>query len=1859
MNKKLIILLTFLLIPLGLEAQRFGELWAEAQRLAALQPQKSIAAYDRLMAQADAAGDYGALLQAGMERRWVTMDWTADSLAPYAEGLRRREADVRATDAVRSAVYSTLLCSLGQDMAADGTPYGRLALAHPQRLATTKVRGRSTSLSRWFHHDLLHRIGFALGDFRTLHQYYARHGNRPAAFLTALEMLKQQAPVDMSGPEGSAYLHRIDSLAHTYADLDIAAEAAILHFQLAKDHHLLSDSLLLAEAERAISRWHGYPRIAILKNDVARMTRSSITLKRGEALWQSGQSHKIALEHQNVDRLKLRIRRMADKDVRSYEDDDLDAALRRSHRCWSHTFPMTNTNRLLHFTDSVTLPPLSPGMYFLEMETRPRTEKDHCVFFVSDVRLMALPQAGDTLRLAVVSAANSQPIAGATVRLDDGRPIPMDAHGEAFLTHYSDSINLYVDTPEGSYLPPIDIEYLYEYEQDESDTARTNIFLDCAIYRPGQTLHAAFTLHRINHMATQAIAGKRVTVYLLNHQREKIDSVAVTTDSFGTGKATFTLPAITLNGTYYLSVEGQTKAFTIEEYKRPSFSVSIAPLKTRYAVGDTVTLSGKATTFMGEPVRGARVVFTLPYLDLEATDTVFTQADGRFFIPMRLDREAASQMWGNLKAFQVAGTVTDDAGEQQSFAYILRADSKRVRLVFTTDGGEMVERHRLPKTGFRLLNAEHEALQGDVRYWFKGQEHEVRTVKTDTTFLLPVTGGMKSGAYELIGACEGDTARYSFVLFDRRETRPCMDTDGWFYADRDDFGGGDSAAVTVSIGTSRRNIHVLYSVCAADRTLENGTLELSDTIINRTFLYRPEYGDGIRVSYAYYVDGRFVSFSKVICRLAPDKELKLAWQTFRDRLVPGSKETWQLGITDSDGKPVTAQLMATMYDRSLDQLRRNDWQMILANYLSLPQNSWGAVEEMIPNTLDMDIEAKEKSYSYPQLYTGQQTGLRIKVSGTVTSADNGEPVIGVMVLSKEKGGLGTTTDINGHYELETFYGATLLYSYIGMGRVEKEVHSSKIDVTMQESGSSLSEVVVVGYGTQKKASFTGSVQTALSGRAAGYRIRGVSSLYGSRALSENVLAQSDESASSPSITLQLSDEETRKLAGMPMRENLSELAFFYPDLVSNDCGEVALNFTLPESVTSWQLMALAHTRDMRHGMMRSEVVVRKQFMVQPNMPRFVRTGDKATISARIFNVTGRTVSGGATLLLLNPENEHTIYTETRPFRVVNDSTGVITFSYSPKSGDPSLLICKIIATDGHVSDGEQHYLPVLENKELVTRTQPFTLLDTGTVEMDISHLFPAHSEHRGDYPRLTVEYAEHPAVMMMDALHEYSHPVDGCAICQSVAYYALKLGSHIVNSSAEMQKAVEEYCSLPDSSVEKQSSLQLNEDLKTLLLAESPWTVTAKTEAERKQRLAEFLLTNGVKQREQALIEQLQSLQQEDGSWAWFKGMRGSRYVTEVVLEQLVRLNKIVGPQRATRTMIDAGFKYLGKGESDLEQLYLLALDGQADWRNISRKERKLLRSLQRNASAYDIYGIAQSAVLLYYYGQKEEAHQLVEGLKQYTVMDRMKGRYYDTHRARYSWLDYRIPSQVAAIEAINLVTPDDSLTISQMQQWLLQEKRSQYWLTSVNSANAIYAFFINRQPTIFNGKPARISVDGNSLQEPLSKGFLGYQKHSMSADLHHRVSIDKSTQGTSWGAVYAQFIQPSDEIETTQGDLQVKRDIIPLQPGPLNVGDKVKVRIAITSSRDLDFVQIVDKRAACMEPVDKHSGYRGGYYCDVKDDRTVYFIDMLPKGTRIIEQVYYLNRSGSYQMGTVTAQCAYAPEYVATAHTSRFNVMP
>ena len=369
-----------------------------------------------------------------------------------------------------------------------------------------------------------------------------------------------------------------------------------------------------------------------------------------------------------------------------------------------------------------------------------------------------------------------------------------------------------------------------------------------------------------------------------------------------------------------------------------------------------------------------------------------------------------------------------------------------------------------------------------------------------------------------------------------------------------------------------------------------------------------------------------------------------------------------------------------------------------------------------------------------------------------------------------------------------------------MQSVVRKVYGSRLDMTMKENSDQLQEIVVTGYSSVKKESLTGSMIV----------VKNIPSLYGSRAPISPMYIPEERTSS----TLTLSPEELQHLTNLPIRKNFTELAFFYPNLMSDTEGNVTLNFTLPESVTSWQFMGLAHTQDIKYGLIRSSILARKHLMVQTNLPRFIRLGDKASMSAKIFNVTDKNIDGKATLILLNAENEKVIHTETQAFQLKSDSTQVVKFSYTPAMNNaPSLLVCKVIVTDGKVSDGEQHYLPVLDNKELITQAIPFTLVGNEKLTFHPHQFFPTNSEHKGIYPCLRVEYTKYPETMIIDALHAYTHPVDGCAICQAMAYYTTRLGH-------ELAKAHPSLFEVRDSMERKHltSNLEKNEELKSLSL---------------------------------------------------------------------------------------------------------------------------------------------------------------------------------------------------------------------------------------------------------------------------------------------------------------------------------------------------------------------------------------------------------------------------------------------------------
>ena len=533
---------------------------------------------------------------------------------------------------------------------------------------------------------------------------------------------------------------------------------------------------------------------------------------------------------------------------------------------------------------------------------------------------------------------------------------------------------------------------------------------------------------------------------------------------------------------------------------------------------------------------------------------------------------------------------------------------------------------------------------------------------------------------------------------------------------------------------------------------------------------------------------------------------------------------------------------------------------------------------------------------------------------------------------------------------------------------------------------------------------------------------------------------------------------------------------------------------------------------------------------------------------------------------------------------------------------------------------------------------------------------------------------------MIQALPTVGKPIDENAVSQAASYYANSIGKYLIDLQPKAKTAFELWKKESGSETSLMSALEKNQELKDIVLNETPWVLDADRETEQKERLIDFFDENTMNNRLSSALAKLQQLQRSDGSWSWWPDMPGSFYMTVTISEMLVRLNALTGTKPETRQMLDGAFRFMGEEVKDivkemkkekwksfpslktLQWLYLCSLDGRELPSDVKAANNYLMPLLKKDIRNQSIYEKATTAVIL----SKTEpklCKDYVKSLKEYTVYREEMGRYYDTKRAGYSWFDYKIPTQTMAIEAIQRITPEDTQCITEMQRWLLQSKRTQAWDTPINSVNAVYAFLWqqgeqNISPLSLDKENAAIKVDAQSLATPNATAALGYVKTVLPDAKAKLLSVDKSSDGVSWGAVYAQFTQATKNIADQGSGLKVKREIITADgKTELKVGDRIKIRITINADRDYDFVQVIDRRAACLEPVVQLSGYRNGAYCTPRDYTTNFYFDMFRKGEHVVETEYFIDREGTYETGTCTVGCAYAPEFRATTSSMTFKV--
>ena len=1853
MKKIFFALIALMTFPFNLSGQTptYKSLWKQVETAQEQDlPQTEQKVLTQIEQKALAEQAYGQLLKAELQRARSVCSVAPDSLKPAVERLKQRVVEVEGDVPLQAIYYCVLGYIYQQNSWLDedrhkeiGLDYYRLAMAHPAELAQVKATDYEPFVvkerdSQYFDHNLLSLISRHTQTYGPLCDYYEHTDNRPATLLAKLWQMDSEWPEEMEPFDNSPYLQRLDALIDKYQDLPECGEAVIKRYKFME---LKTDATPQQKWEylnEALQRWGKWKGINTLRNSLNAMTTTQYNYNGEEALLIPQRELMLKMNNlRNINSLTLKLYRIkADGETNlsvNYEDGykkvkPLLTALPELTR--TKSFDERPPYEL--FEDSIALPPLPVGIYMVEMESQPTSQVSRQVIYVSDVRIMILNEPGNKSRIVMVNATTGQPVGGGTVKVTQGygndlktTMLTSDAKGECTLQRDEREQNLRLRpyTATDNYCPPTNLWGKYNFDGDIVQKERTVIFIDRAIYRPGQTVQAAAVVYSlVNGIDHKVMSDKVVTFELEDANGETVGEQMVITDRFGTATTQFTLPAQGLTGRYRLSVNDQILNFRVEEYKRPTFEVDIPQVKEDYRDGDTLTVHATARSYAGVPVQGATVKYKVVrrhaywwwgysrYWDagvvgsssdekVMAVGEMETDDQGQFAVdvPMVLPKTKYPMFY----QFVLTADVTDQAGESHQGQLSLPLGNRETAL--SAELNEKVLIEKPSKMTLHLRNAAGADIDAQVRYRIENENGTAvtkwLTADTNTPTDLPK---LKSGSYKLhaetIGAAYStDPLEMAFTMFSLDDKRPAADTREWFFSSGTTF-PSDGSPVTVQVGSSDKNVYVVYSLFAGHKELERGTAKLSNELINRKLKYKDEYGNGLCLSYAWMKDGKMHSSNFGISRPMPDKQLKLKWQTFRDRLTPGQQEEWTLSITDANGERLdkAAQFMATLYDKSLDQLADpRPWNLMPYTWNPLPSTGWG-----------------ESFRSLRLFFYGQSRNL-----------------------------WETPYELNfSHFDTDVFPN---YYRSIRVRGASKRLMGAGLPVPQR--------AVVANDAMIDMKEFTGmdveTVDEALQGRIAGLDI----------------------------VHYKLQDlgGEGQQPAEMQLRENLQETAFFMPQLLADSAGIVKMKFTLPESLTTWHFLGVAHTEDMMYGQMEGEAVASKDVMIQPNMPRFLRQGDEGTISARIINMSDQSLSGTATLQLLDPETEQVLMEQKQQVSLKENSTSSVSFTVNPSSpqlSQHSLLIARASIGTPKQSDGEQHYLAVLPNTERVTVTVPFTQIAPGTKTIDLKRLIPVDDPQA----KLTVEYTNNPAWLMIQALPTVGHPNDDCAVCQATSLYANSIGRHILQQNPTAKHVFEQWKQEDATLSSLQSSLQKDQELKDLLLNETPWVMDADREEEQKQRLADFFDANTIDQRLSSAIDKLKKLQNYDGSWSWWPGMKGSAYMTTAISEILVRLNVLTSQQDETKGMLNKAFDFMGddivelvdemkKAEKRgvkpyfpshraLQWLYICALDGRKLPAKVNEANAYLIKLLKKDIKNQTILEKALSAIIL-----KDKNY--IKSLKEWTVYKEDMGRYYDTQRASYSWRDYKIPTQVAAIEALKRLTPQDTVTIAEMQRWLLQQKRTQAWDTPLNSVDAIYAFLDGNSQALAPQPKTVLAIDGKPLSTSAATAGIGYVKTAQSYNGQKAFTAEKTSTGTSWGAVYAQFTQPSKDIADQASGLSVKREVmmngqvvnLNAPSFTLKVGDRITVRLTIEADRDYDFVQLVDKRAACMEPVKQLSGYdwRGGYYCAPKDNSTSYFFDLLSKGRHIITTEYYIDRAGTYETGSCTVQCAYSPEFRGT----------
>ena len=1817
MKRNIITLLITVFAMLQATAQTYDNLWKQADIIAQKdQPKSEIGVMKKIISKATAAKDYGQLLAAEIRQAILWREISPDSLTP---NVKRMETEaLKAKDPVLKAVRYAVLGKVYREVnGKKSEEFFKKALEQPELLARNASTGYVPLTLKGvdgssFNNDLLHLIGFEADSkeaYLLMYTYYNKVENRGAACLCAYKLIEKYRQDDVREVKKSKYLQTIDSLIHVYQDIPEAGELAVEHFRFMEGATDAKPLDKLNYINYALNRWGGWSRMNVLRNAQKRLTEPMFQVQDMPLVLRPSEKKWVHLNVRNLQNLNIRLSRLnitADNEYDAQNEATYKMLLKKTTKLHQKDFSRNYYGRPDYETvkDSIEIGGNLPlGAYLMEVTSdNTGIAPQRQLFYVSNLAVMIQQLPDDRHRYVVVNATDGQPVPGAKIVLYDRNyddktgkfkrlihaRMTTDAQGEAYFKNVDGKVLIYTSTDKFAPAKDIFLSRARYYEKKDDET-KYQLFTDRAIYRPGQKVHATAVSYIVKKGLDASVPGKSMELkfILRDANWKQMAEQKATTDEYGTASVDFELPQGGQTGMYHVSVNNRANSsFRVEEYKRPTFEITFPKVNEKYNWGDTVVVKASAKTYAGVPVQGAKVEYQVTRRNqlwwwgagsagqLVKTDSCVTREDGTFDVEIPLEASLSGK----------------DEADMSDFMRIARFFNFEVSAIVTDISGESHE-------GVMSLPLGTKPTILTVNLPKRIEADSLKTV----TFAYRNASGMPI------------SSRLKYRI-DKGEWK---DAEANAPVSIKEYASSSASSSLVW----KSGVHQLEAICGQDTLQQKFTLfSIKDThpVEPTTEWYYqtaktfPRDGKPVYIQVGSSENGAHIVYSII----AGNKLLE--------------KGAWELG--DS---------IVTLPFTYKEEYASG----IVLNYSFVKQGKCYTRVMSIARPLpEKKLNIAWKTFRN-RLTPGQKEEWTLKIT-----TPDGKPAKAQLMSVLYDKSLDQIVPHSWNFSLGFYqslpncywkHNLTFRSSYLNGVYPTKYYDEKQLDVDKFDGkffsyyaymqAVELSKLERSSGGTVESVRIQKDELVQEEGRVMKTRGSNII-LVAAAAPSANKVFDVVEEM--PQFAGGSGSDAGQFLDKVQVRENMDETAFFYPALESDNNGNVAIRFTLPESVTTWKFMGLAHDKVMRNGLLVDEAVAQKTVMVQPNMPRFLREGDKATIVAKLSNTSDKKVSGNARMQIIDPETNKVVWQKTQNYSI--DAEGSATISFDVQGLKEGIYINKVVAAGNGYSDGEQHYLPVLSNRELVVNTLPITLHQLGEQSFDLSRLFlnkEGKQAKEAENAKVTVEYTNNPSWLMIKALPSISNPDEEDVISLMSAIYANTITTHI-------QKHL---------SLEKQPEQNLSQE--TIRL--------------------------------QNQVEKLKKLQNADGSFSWWKGMKGSRYMTTSVAEMMVRLNAVAGVQKSTAKMLTSAIDYLSwqttqevremkkqeekkqkvsPSEQALHYLYILSMDGRKMKQNQEADKSYLLEKMSKMTGDFTIYGKARAAVVLAKNSQqnaayRETAGEYLQSVNEYAVYREEMGRYYDTRKALYSWRNYKIPTQVSVIEALQMLKPNDKQTIEELQRWLLMSKRTQSWDTPVNTVDAVYAFMKGNECN-WNRKTenAVLKLDGKLLPMPQDSTTLGYVK-TEKAGKASTLSINKKSGYTSWGAVYAEFKQPVSEIASLESGIKVSRKVENQKKA--KVGDKIKVIITITADRDYDFVKIVDKRAACLEPVNQLSGYQWGMECYVspKDNTTNFYFDRLSKGKHFVEMEYYVDRKGDYQSGSCTAECTYSPEFGGRTETYKMTV--